>query len=106
MGLISQIIFLLKTIWFLLAHGGWVVLAGVGLYLLWHLFVLYNRKQHAAHVRWVNLAIDVPKMNEQTFLAVEQIFAQLHSIHNNHTFGEKYFHGHVHDWISLEIVSF
>lgn len=91
---------------FLVRSGGWVVLVGVGLYLLWLLMVEYNQVKFLNGIKWLFLSIDIPKENEQTFLAVEQIFAQLHAIHANYTFGEKYFHGQLVLWVSLEIVSF
>ncbi|MEK9180777.1 MAG: hypothetical protein AAB871_00910 [Patescibacteria group bacterium] len=97
---------LFQIVGILFSSGGWVVLFFVGLYLMWLLMVLYNQNKFLETIKWIHLAIDVPKENEQTFLAVEQIFAQLHSIHIKHTFGEKYFHGHVILWLSLEIVSF
>lgn len=78
----------------------------VGLYLLWILMFLYNQNKYLGTIKWINLSLDIPKENEQTLLAVEQIFAQLHSIHINKTFGEKYFHGEFIMWLSFEIVSF
>ncbi|HLC44748.1 MAG TPA: hypothetical protein VJK50_02810 [Patescibacteria group bacterium] len=97
---------LFSTVGYLLSHGGWVVFLFVGLYMLWLLFVLYKENRFIYSHKWITLAIDVPKENEQTFLAVEQFFAQLHSIHENFTFGEYYFGGERIMWISLEIVSF
>lgn len=77
-----------------------------GLYLLWQIFINYNQNVYLNKFNWITLSIDIPKENEQTFLAAEQIFAQLHSIHEGHSFGEKTFIGKVVMWISLEIVSF
>ena len=91
---------------FLIQSGGWIVFIIASLYMGWFLMVEYNQMQFLSHVKWVFLSIDIPKENEQTFLAVEQIFAQLHAIHANYTFGEKYFHGELVLWASLEIVSF
>lgn len=106
MNIFLQLGLLFQLIWFLLSSGGWVVLLMVGLYLLWELFVYYNQGIFLASVKWITLSIDIPKENEQSFLAVEQIFAHLHSIHTNYTFGETYFHGNLILWLSLEIVSF
>lgn len=90
----------------LIQKGGWIIFMLTGLYLGWLLMVEYNQMKYLKSIKWVFLSIDIPKENEQTFLAVEQIFAQLHAIHANYTFGEKYFHGEVVLWASLEIVSF
>ncbi len=90
----------------LFAKGGWVVLIGFAFYLFWTLMVMYNENKFMNGIKWICLSIDVPKDNEQTFLAMEQIFAHLHTIGGNKTFGEKYFHGEINLWFSFEIVSF
>lgn len=91
---------------YLFKSGGWTVFVFVGFYLIWLLMVEYNQLVYLTGIKWTFLSIDIPKENEQTFLAVEQIFAQLHAIHANYTFGEKYFHGQMVLWMSMEIVSF
>jgi hypothetical protein len=96
----------LSIFYFLIKSGGWIVLVFVGFYLIWLLMVEYNQVKFLSSIKWVFLSLDIPKENEQTFLAVEQIFAQLHAIHAKYTFGEKYFHGEMVLWFSLEIVSF
>ena len=82
------------------------MLVFVGFYLIWLLMVEYNQLKYLTGIKWTFMSIDIPKENEQTFLAVEQIFAQLHAIHANYTFGERFFHGQLVLWLSLEIVSF
>lgn len=97
---------LFEVFFYLVKSGGWIVLVFVGFYLMWLLMVEFNQVKYLSGVKWTFLSIDIPKENEQTFLAVEQIFAQLHAIHAKYTFGEKYFHGELVLWLSLEIVSF
>jgi len=62
-----------------------------------------------AKLRPVLLAIDVPKASAtqagQTPKAVENIFAHLAGAHGSHTRREKYWHGNIQEWFSLEIVS-
>jgi len=66
----------------------------------------YIQGVYLRSVRWTVLSIDIPKENEQTMLAVEQMFAQFHSMHINRTFGERVFYGMFQLWLSFEIVSF
>ncbi|MBI4054320.1 MAG: hypothetical protein HY397_03260 [Candidatus Doudnabacteria bacterium] len=106
MGVLSSLSDLFGIFGFLVARGGWIFLVLAGLYVAWLLFVEYKQIKFLKSTKWIFLTVDIPKENEQTFLAVEQIFAQLHAIHVNYTFGEKYFHGQVVLWISMEIVSF
>ena len=97
---------LFDLIGFFWSRGGWVAFLIAGLYLLWSLFVLYNQKRFGDSIKWITLSIEVPKENEQTILAVEQMFAQLHSIHLSYSFYEKFFQGKFVLWFSFEIVSF
>ncbi len=95
--------------WYLLARGGWVPLVFVLLWMgktLW----MFNIQTDfiIKKLRPVLLAIDVPKATEQaaqTAKAVENIFAHLAGAHGSHTRREKYWHGNIQEWFSLEIVS-
>lgn len=86
--------------------GGWIALTVIGLYLLWEILKIHNNNRFLASVEWIMLSIDIPKESTQSLLAVEQIFAQLHSTHASITFGERVFHGKSQLWLTFEIVSF
>lgn len=54
---------------------------------------------------FVLLAVDVPRNNEQSMKAVEQIMAQLHAVFYSPNFQERWWYGVLTDKFSFEIVS-
>jgi len=96
--------------WFLIAKGGWIPLLVIFYWMAKVLWMDHIQGQFlAAKLRPVLLAIDVPKVSStqasQTPKAVENIFAHLAGAHGSHTRREKYWHGNIQEWFSLEIVS-
>jgi hypothetical protein len=91
--------------WFLFTHGGWVIVLAAAIYGLVQLWVYWRQNLWFAKQRFVLLAIDVPRDNEQTPKAVEHIFAHIHGIHKNPNLREKYIDGYVQPSISLELIS-
>ncbi|MBI4142958.1 hypothetical protein HY480_03735 [Candidatus Uhrbacteria bacterium] len=92
--------------WFLMSHGGWIVFLFFFIWmakLIWinHIQMNYIKEK----MKPVLLAIDVPKLSVQTPKGVENIFAHLAGGHGSHNRREKYWHGNVQEWFSLEIVS-
>ncbi len=61
--------------------------------------------QYVHGIEWIFFNIKVPKDNLTSTLAVENIFAQLHSLHSGLTFAQIYVEGRVQLWYSLELVS-
>ncbi len=55
--------------------------------------------------KWILLAIDVPKNNEQGPRAVENIFSHLAGAHGTHDIYEGHFLGATQKWFSFEIIS-
>ncbi|MFA5070109.1 MAG: hypothetical protein WC528_02405 [Patescibacteria group bacterium] len=93
------------TLWIIIAHGGWVALVIafiIGFFLLW---LEWRRNLFDAKVKFILLAIDIPKENEQTPKAVENIFSHLHGIQKRGNFIEKYIGGYTQQCFSLEIIS-
>jgi len=94
-----------QLFWVLFKNGGWAVVA---LGLIVGLFLMHlerRRIKYLASFKQNLLAIDIPKDNEQSLLAVEQIFAQLHGIKSSPTLYERYWLGKNQLTFSLEIVS-
>ena len=90
---------------FLFTHGGWFVLM-LALHRLSLDFYILNRIGcYLSKLKWTFLAIDVPKGNEQTPKAVEQIFAHLAGAHKNPDMEEAYLAGYSQPWFSFEIIS-
>lgn len=68
----------------------------------WHRWVMNKFSAARNHVL---MAIDVPKVNEQSMKAVEHIISALHGIQFGPSFHEKYWYGLTGDSFSLEIAS-
>ncbi|MFA6512114.1 MAG: hypothetical protein WCV86_03265 [Patescibacteria group bacterium] len=91
--------------WLLIARGGWaffVVLAAVGAAVI---FVRNRQETYRQSIKWVLLAIDIPKDNEQTPKAVEHIFNHLATIKKNGDLIDRWWKGYTQQPLSFEIVS-
>lgn len=91
--------------WYLLLRGGFLVV----LYVLWEggrqLWLHERQHKHAHTLKTVLLCINVPKDNEQSPKAVENVFAQLAGAHGSHNFVDKWWKGKFQESFSFEIVS-
>ncbi|GMU25491.1 hypothetical protein KJZ71_01610 [Patescibacteria group bacterium] len=95
----------LQAMWWFIAHGGWVILVLIFLWMLKYSWLNYITSKAAAKKEWVLLAIDVPRASEQTCKAIDNMFAHMAGGHSPPTFLEKWTAGHVQDTITLEIIS-
>lgn len=91
--------------WWFFTTIGWiypVFLFMYGLVLTWQNYIRnrYRRQRH-----YILLAIDVPKNNEQSPRAVENIFSQIAAAHQPLKFHDKWWKGEINDSFSFEIVS-
>lgn len=91
--------------WKLFIKGGWVVFLIVIIAALWEFWMQNRQQKYRDQWKWILLAIDVPKNNEQTPLAVEHIFSHLAGAEDKPTLWEKYYLGKVQEPFSLELVS-
>ncbi len=90
---------------FLFDFYGWVIfLIGI-MYMFWRIYILEIQHQYVHSNPVIYLHVRVPKDNLVSTLAVETIFAQLHSLHVAKTFAEKFVEGHIQLWYCLEIIS-
>jgi len=88
-------------------NGGWVIflvmMIGAGK-ISWH-----DSRQALYHIKkrkFILLAIDVPRDNEQSPKAVENIFTHLHgSLSGSNTLYQEWWLGKTPDYFSMEIVS-
>lgn len=86
--------------------AGWGVFFYI--FLDWGLTLLtdeYKEGKATADWQWVTLAIDMPMMNVQTPLAVEQMFSHLAGALDEPDIAAKYRKGHKQRWFSFEIIS-
>lgn len=89
----------------LLALGGWAILVCLCIYGGLDLWVRYRRGLFTRDWNWVLLAIDIPALNVQTPMAVEQMFSQLSGAFNHADVTERFWHGFKQQWFSFEIIS-
>lgn len=93
------------VLWWLFTHGGfifviWVILKGLS-----EIWLDWRNNVFASNLKWTYLAIDVPKDNEQSPKAVEQIFNQVWGAAKAPNFQEKWWKGYFQPNFSFELVS-
>lgn len=104
-GSSSGIVNPMTAMWFLLTHGGWYLFIPIFIWGGWEMWLNYIREKFSQSVKYALLAIDVPKENEQSPKAVEQVFAHISGIQKRGNLKERYLHGYAQLSISLELVS-
>lgn len=90
---------------FIFTHGGFIIVIWVLITGFKELWLQSRQNKFARKLKWIYLAIDVPRNNEQSPKAVEQIFNQLWGIIKGTTFVEKWLDGSFQINYSLELVS-
>ncbi|MFH1366746.1 MAG: hypothetical protein ABIH38_02010 [Patescibacteria group bacterium] len=95
----------LVAMWVLIVKGGWVVLLFAIILGLWWAWITWRKNLYDASIKNIILAIDVPKENEQTPKAVENIFSHLHGVRKGGNLLEKILKGYNQQGFSLEIIS-
>ncbi|MCF7860232.1 hypothetical protein K9M09_01260 [Patescibacteria group bacterium] len=95
-----------QMLWVFFLNIGWMIIAAIFLYGLSLLYLQKIRSEWAANnLKFILLAIDVPKGNEQSPKAVENMFTYLAGAHGSINFFEKWFEGKFQVSFSYEIVS-
>ncbi len=94
-----------SAMWYILTHGGWLIIIPVILWGGFSLWVNWRQNLYAMRQKYLLLAVDVPKENEQSPKAVEQIFDHLSGIQKVGNLKERFIDGYTQSSISLEIVS-
>jgi hypothetical protein len=74
----------------LVQYYGWVLFLAGLIYMLFWLKRDANRKQWEKTIKWVFLEVKVDELSEKSPLAMEQVFAALHAIQQNFTWGEDF----------------
>ncbi|NQU83682.1 MAG: hypothetical protein HQ536_03135, partial [Parcubacteria group bacterium] len=91
--------------WVLFIYGGWVpVLIALwkGGQLIW---LNWRQGKFAQDIDYILLAMDVPKGDEQTPKAVENIFTHLNGTYSGPTLKEKWWDGKIQITFSFELIS-
>lgn len=86
-------------------YFGWIPVAIVFIWGVCQVWLMYVRLAYGASVKTILLAIDVPRNNAQTPMAVENIFAYLAGAHSGKDLYEKWWLGEWQLYFSFEIAS-
>lgn len=92
MSYIAEYVSIITDILFV-GPAGWIVVlvfASTLVYMLYWLKKDRNQDAYVASVPTIFLEVKVDELNEKSPLAMEQIFAALHAIHQNFTWGEEF----------------
>lgn len=88
-----------------MGNFGWIIVALVFLYGMREVYLFWIRGQWGKNHKSILLAVDIPKGNEQSPKAVENMFTYLGGAHGSINFFEKWFEGKFQKAFSFEIVS-
>lgn len=91
--------------WSFLGNFGWVAIGAAFVIGVLQVYLKYMRMQWSKSHKDILLAIDIPKGNEQSPKAVENMFTYLAGAHGSVNFFEKWFQGIYQKSFSYEIVS-
>jgi hypothetical protein len=93
------------VMWFVFVHGGWLFFVWFAWEIGTHMWLESRQHKYGAAKQWMLLAIDIPRMTEQTPRAVENIFAHWAGAHGPNSWKEKWIDGRTQDTISIEMIS-
>lgn len=94
-----------EIFWVFMANFGWIIFGIIFIWGVLQLYLFWIRGKWAQTHKNVLLAIDIPKGNEQTPKAVENMFTYLAGAHGSENFFEKWFEGKFQKSFSYEVVS-
>ncbi len=94
-----------QMFWVFMGNVGWLIISLVFLFGVRELYLFWLRTRWGANHQSILLAIDIPRGNEQTPKAVENMFTYLAGAHGSISFFEKWFEGKFQKSFSFEIVS-
>lgn len=94
-----------QILWSFWLNFGWMIVAIFFLYGVREVYLFWLRGHWGADHKFLLLAIDIPKGNEQSPKAVENMFTYLAGAHGSINFFEKWFEGQFQKSFSYEIVS-
>jgi hypothetical protein len=94
-----------QMFWVFFANFGWIIIGIFFIYGTLQVYLLWIRNKWTETHRSILLAIDIPKANEQSPKAVENMFTYLAGAHGSVNFFEKWFEGKYQKSFSYEIVS-
>lgn len=94
-----------QVFWVIFVNFGWLILGIIFLFGARDVWLFYKQNKWSETHKHVLLAVDIPKGNEQSPKAVENMFSYLGGAHGSQNFYEKWFEGQYQKSFSYEIVS-
>lgn len=94
-----------QMFWAFFANFGWIILGIIFIQGVLQVYLFWLNNKWAATHKTILLAIDIPKGNEQSPKAVENMFTYLAGAHGSINFFEKWFEGKFQKSFSYEVVS-
>lgn len=94
-----------QMFWVFMGNFGWLIIAIAFLVGIRNVYLYYIQKRWGRDHKAILLAIDIPRGNEQSPKAVENMFTYLGGAHATQNFFEKWFEGEYQESFSYEIVS-
>ena len=94
-----------QMFWTFMANFGWIIIGIIFIKGVLELYLFWLRDKWSKTHKNIILAIDIPKGNEQTPKAVENMFTYLGGAHGSVNFFEKWFEGKYQKSFGYEIVS-
>lgn len=91
--------------WQFFANIGWMIVGAIYIQGMLMIYKDYIQGKYAATLKNIILAVDIPKGNEQSPKAVENLFTYLGGAHGSISFFEEWFEGIFQQSFSFEIVS-
>jgi len=94
----------LATIFVVISSLWWLWLTIILFILFWRVWLYYAQNRHLSLLNWVLLEIKLPEKEERTPKAMEQVLAALHGVAKGGSIVERYVHGFMPRFFSLEIL--
>jgi len=94
-----------RMFWVFMGNFGWLILVFIFLFGMSQVYLFWLRQQWSKGHQGLLLAIDIPKGNEQSPKAMENMFTYIAGAHGSINFFEKWFEGKFQKSFSFEIVS-
>ena len=91
--------------WIIFKNGGWIFVLWAFLWGFWRMWIDHRERKYKSGIHYILLSFKIPRENEQSPKAIENIFSQLMGAYSSINFVEKYWQGKVQPKFSLEIVS-
>lgn len=92
-------------LWRFMAYYGWMIIALMFLAAAKEMWLIKVQTNYLSGIKYVLLAIDIPRGNEQSPRAVENMLSYLAGGHGTINFFEKYWEGKCQLYFSFEIIS-